>query len=208
MQNSIIGKARSAAPLYMDKAHKLGAESCRIVFYQMEDIDCSFENGRLKTTGTKQNLYFRVEVIARGKKGAAFGNNLGDLGAVTEKAVELAQIGSTAHFDSYPRPAPLKKLKTHSASVVNLKRDAIIEACSRFSEKLKRYDSNLFIMAGAGKSESEKLIITDSAVNEEILDTSWLLNGYVQKTNNTDMVFAGYYRGWGELNKYFDMDFI
>jgi PmbA protein len=208
MHNSILKKAQKAAPACMEKAKNLNACAGRIVFYQTEEIDCSFENGRLKTTGTKQNLYYRTEFIVNSKKGIAFGNNINDLQNISEKAITLAKVGSTAHFKSYPEPSPVKKIKMHSESTAALKREALIEACIRYSEKLKKYDPDLFIMAAAGRSESEKLIITDSSVNEEICDTSWLLDGYVQKTNNTDMVFAGYYRSWRDLNDYFDVDLI
>lgn len=208
MQNSISEKAGKTAPLCIEKAKKMNARSSRIVFYQTEDIDCSFEKGRLKTTGTKQNLYYRVEVIVNNKKGVAFGNNINDIEKITDRSIALAKIGSSVHFETFPEPLPVKEIKMYSDDTANLKRETLIDACRKYSETLKNHDPELFIIARAGRSESEKLIFTDTLVKEEIHDSVWMLDGYVQKTNNTDMLFAGYNRAWCELNEYFDIDHI
>ena len=63
----------------------------------------------------------------------------------------------------------------HSMATVDLKRDILIETCSKYSEKLKKFDPELFIMTAAGKSESEKFIITDSSPRN-VLNTRELIN--------------------------------
>jgi len=208
MQNSILEIAKTAAPACIARAKRMNSQSSRIVFYQTENIDCNFENGRLKSTGSKQNLYYRVDAIVNNKKGVAFGNNIDDLDSITEKAISLAKIGSISHFTDYPEPAPVSKVKTYSEKTASLSREAIIETCKTYSEKLKEYDPELFISAGAERSESEKLIITSSGVSEVIRNTSWGLSGFIQKTDNTDMLFAGYSRAWRELNDYYDSELL
>ncbi len=208
MQNSIIEKAKQIVPDILDKAKQMNAKASRIVFYQRENIDCSFEKGRLKSTGTKQNLYYRVEVIVNGKKGVTFGNNLNNLETITGKAIELAKIGSIAHFSNYPEPAPLKKVKTYSEKTASLSRESIIETCEQYSNKLKAYNRELFIMADAGRSEWEKLITTSSGICETINETNWHLSCFVQQTNKTDILFAGYARIWRDLNEYYNADIL
>ena len=208
MQNSIIEKAKKTGPIFLNKVKKNNAGPSKIVFYQKENIDCTFENGRLKSTGTKQNLYYRVDTVINNKKGISFGNNLDDLETITDKAVSLAKIGSVSHFSCYPKPAPIHKVKTYSDKTVSLSRENIIETCRKYSEKLKNYNPELFITSGAEKSESEKLIITNAGVCEEIKSTSWAVSGYVQQTDDNGILFAGYYRIWRELNDYYDVDFL
>jgi PmbA protein len=52
--------------------------------------------------------------------------------------------------------------------------------------------------------ESEKLMVTSGGVCHADTRTHWNLGAHVQRTAGTDMLFAGYGRGWSDLNAFYD----
>lgn len=185
-------------------AKRLGAAGARFAFQRADKIDCGFEAGRLKDTGRKESLSYGVEVLVRGRKGNTSGNRLQDLETLIEKAVTLARVGSVAHFDAYPAPGNLVSVKTCSERTRLLSREKMIEACQQIVDVLKAYDPNLFITCAAARSVFENVLVTSGGVFHRTDRTHWELGAFVQRTTGTDMLFAGYRRGWCDLNEFYD----
>jgi len=192
----------------LDRARAKGAGAAKIIFRQSESISCGFENARLKTTGSSQALEYTIDVIAGGRRGTTRGNDLADLGDLVDRAVDLSKVGSIAHFSTYPAPAPVTKVKTHSPRTLELTREKMIDSCTQITEALKAYDPALFIEAGASRDEAEGLVATSGGVRQVRRTTSWSLNGSVQRTRGTDILFAGEGRYWRDLNHLYDPAYI
>lgn len=187
-------------------AKRLGAESAKITFSHSESDSVSFEAGRLKEVGVRERESYSIHALVNGRVGVASGNRMDRLEAMTQRAVELATVGSAAHFERWPGPADHVEAKTHSDSVETLDRGRFIQACQQITDRLKQLDSDLFICCSGGKSTSEQLLLTSEGIFQAAKRSSWSLSGMAQRTRGTDMLFAHDGRFWGSDNDYFAPD--
>ncbi len=192
----------------VERATAMGASAAKLTFSHGESIGCSFESGRLKSSGTQENLGYTVTVIVDGRRGIATGNALDDVEAMVLRAMDLAKAGSDSHFTTYPAPRDCRPVRTFSGRTLDLSRAAMIEACDGIVRKLKDVDGDLDIEAGANRVESETLMVTSGGVCHAGTRTSWSLGAGVQRTRDTDMLFAHAGRSWCDLNAFFDPDFL
>lgn len=208
MRNSMLEKVADRIRSGLDTARRLGASGARLSFGQRERMGCSFESGRLKAAGVQQNVAYNIEVLVNGRMGATTGNDLADLEMMIQRAVALAEAGSAAHFEDWPASKPIQKVKTHSEKTAALERGKMIESARQIVDALKSYNADMFINAHADRSESEGLLVTTGGLRHTSRHTSWSLGSYVQRTEGTDMLFAGYSRSWKDLNEFYDPAFI
>ena len=205
MRYSLTGVMTQRLQKGLGKAKQLGASAAKIVLYHQEKTDCQFEAGRLKDTGEQESISFSVEVLVGRRKGHTSGNRLGDFDTLIERAVTLAKVGgSVAHFDAYPAPSEAPVVKTHSNKTTALSRQEMIEACQQMADKLKTYNPALFIACSASRTESESLLLTTGGVLHPSRRTHWRLAASVQRTEDTNMLFAGHGRAWGDLTDFYD----
>jgi PmbA protein len=188
----------------LEAAKKRGATAGKISFLQREQIGCSFENGRLKSAETVQGVSYTVTVLAGGRKGSAGGTDVGDLDEMISRAVALAKVGSDAHFSAYPAPGKVVPVEKWSPRTAGLSREKLIEGCRQIVDALKEYDSELFIEAGGRRGELEALLVTTGGLCHRCRSTNWDLGAWVQRTEGTDMLFAGFGRSWNDLNGLYD----
>jgi PmbA protein len=189
-------------------ATRRGASAAKISFAQRERIGCGFESGRLKSAETKQGASYTVTVLAEGRKGVATGTDAGDLDEIIDRAVTLAKMGSAAHFEAYPPPGEVRPVEKWSRRVLELPRERLIESCQQIVDALKQYDPDLFIEASGTRGESEGLLVTTGGLCHRSTSTNWRLGAYAQRTEGTDMLFAGFGRSWNDLNDLYDADHI
>jgi PmbA protein len=193
----------------LETARRLGASAAKFGFYHEEKTDCRFEAGRLKDTGGRESISYSVEVLVNRRKGNTSGNRLEDFNTMIERAVTLAKVGgSVAHFDAYPAPSDPPVVKTHSNKTLSLSREKMIEVCQQIADALKAYNPDLFIECSASRTESETLLVTTGEVCYSARRTHWGLGASAQRTSGTDMLFAGYGRGWCHLNAFYDPSVI
>lgn len=189
-------------------AERLGATAAKISFGHGESIDCEFESGRLKRSGSEEDAGYTVSVIVAGRRGVTSGNRLDEVELMVERSVALAKAGSIAHFGRYPAPAPYTRVRRHSASTLALSRDRLIAVCAAMVDRLKQVDPGLDINASASRSEREVVTVTSGGVCHESVGTGWSLGAGVQRTDGTDMLFANAGRGWCDVNEFFDPDYL
>jgi len=192
----------------LERARAQGAAAAKISFWQSERISASFENARLKFTGSSQAVEYSIDVIAAGRRGSTRGNDLADLDELVDRAVRLARVGSVAHFSAYPAPAPVTRVRTHSPRTLDLTRDRMVASCGEIVAALRAHDPGLYIEASASRDESEGLIATSGGVRHAWRNTGWSLGGNVQRTRGTDILFAGEGRYWRDLGEFHDPGFI
>ncbi|MBN1673088.1 MAG: TldD/PmbA family protein [Kiritimatiellae bacterium] len=208
MADGELDRIRAVFEAALATAGRLGAAGAKLHYGHRRSMGLSFEAGRLKSSEGADTVGFGVEVLVGGKLARTRCNALSDLDEMVARAVALAKLGSPAHFGAYPAPAAPVRVKTHSESTTALSRDRIVESAGRIVEALKAYDAGMYIQAGGGRSETESLLMSSGGVSHASRGTSWMLSGGVQRTTGTDMLFAGYGRGWRELNAFFDPDAI
>ncbi|MCK4391016.1 MAG: TldD/PmbA family protein [Desulfobacterales bacterium] len=204
MRNSMIEVMTDLLQKGLETAKRLGVSAAKLGFYHCEWTDCKFEAGRLKDMGGRETLSYNVEVLVDGRKGNTSGNRLEDFDTMIERAVTLAKVGSVAHFDAYPAPGELAIVKTHSEKTLSLSREKMIAGCQEMTDALRAYNPALFIECSASRMESESLLVTSGGVCHAAMRTHWSLGASVQRTAGTDMLFAGYGRGWCDLNEFYD----
>jgi PmbA protein len=208
MRKSQLKKAKEVLLKALSRIEARGAESARLIFEQDEVTECKFDAGKIKSIDTKQTNQYTVEVVMNKKMGRVNSNDFNKIDSIIDDAFTLSKIGSDVHFPAYPPPGQLRDVKTHSEDTVNLPRERLISSCQAYVERMKEYDDSLHIMASAEKSESESLIINTGGVCEEVKETSWSLLGFVQRTGEKDILFAGDFLRWRDVKEYYDMDFI
>lgn len=188
----------------LDTAKRAGANAAKLTFYHGEGIKCRFEAGRLKDTGAREAVSYSIEVLVGRRRGNTSGNSLERIDDMIERAVTLAKIGSVAHFETYPVPDRLEKVRTYSERTLTLSREKMIEGCQEMVDLLRAYNPDLFVECSANRSESEQLLVTSGGVCHTARRTRWHLGASVQRTLDTDMLFAGYGRTWLDLNAFYD----
>jgi PmbA protein len=189
-------------------AERLGADAAKMRYRQSESMECGFEAGRLKNTGSCQSMAYSIEVLLGKKRGAASGNRPEDVPALVERAVTLAKVGAAAHFDAYPAPGPTTPVKRHSAKTLSLSREKMIAACEAMVAPLKEYNPDLFLEAAADRDEEESLLLTSGGVSRVESGTGWSLSVMAQRTQGTDVLFAGHGRSWRDFNALFDPAYL
>jgi len=208
MKNSIVDSMKGRLQEGVELAISLGASAAKIGLSHGEGISCRFESGRLKSADGRESFGYSVTVVLNGKRGSTSGNDLDSLEEMVRRAIALAEAGSVAHFESYPAPGELTRVKTHSERALSLTREQMIEGSQLIVDRLKDYNPDLDIHAGAGRGESESLLVTSGGVCHAKQSTNWSLGGRAQRTEGTDMLFAGHGRGFGDLNEFYDPDYI
>jgi len=204
MQNSLTRDVTSTFLHGLETARSLGATAAKLIFHHEEEADCAFEAGRLKETGGRERLSYKVEVIVGGRTGASSGNRLDALPATIERAVDLARVGAIAHFDSYPVPGDVVPVKTHSQRTLEFTRERMIDDCRQMSDALNAHDSSLWIRCSAERLESEALVMTTSGLCHSSMRTYWRLGAYVKRTRGSDVLTAYYDRKWCDVNHLYD----
>jgi PmbA protein len=192
----------------LEAARRAGADAAKIDYHEGETVACAFEAGRLKSGETRTTAAYAIEVLAGGRKGNASGTDPADVEDLVGRAVTLAQAGAVAHFAAYPAPAPTAEVRTFSERTAALDREALVEACGRTVEPLKARDAGLHIEAGGRRSRGRSLLVTTGGVCHASEYTAWSLSTHAQRTEGTDMLFAGEGRGWGDVDDRFDPDAI
>ena len=208
MRTPMVEKMTDVLTDGLATATRRGATAARIGFGQRERIGCGFENGRLKGAETVQGVSYTVTVLCDGRKGSAAGTDPADLDEIIDRAVALAKVGSAAHFDAYPAPAESRPVEKWSARTLELPREKLIDSCQQIVDALKSHDPGLFIEAVGKRGESEGLLVTTGGLRHSFQSTNWSLSSYVQRTEETDMLFAGYGRSWNDLTDLYDPDYI
>jgi PmbA protein len=84
----------------------------------------------------------------------------------------------------------------------------MIRGCEQIVDALKAYNPDLYIECSAKRTVSERFVMTTGGVAHVSKRTHWGMGSYVQRTTGTDMLFAGYGRGWCDLNEFYDPGFI
>lgn len=192
----------------VELATSLGASGAKIGLSHSEGISCRFESGRLKSADGRESFGYGVTVVLNGKRGSTSGNDLDSLEEMVRRAVALAEAGSVAHFDSYPDPGKFTRVKSHSERTLTLTREQMIEGSQLIVDRLKDYNPDLDLHAGAGRGESESLLVTSGGVCHTGRGTNWSIGGRAQRTEGTDMLFAGHGRGFGDLNEFYDPGYV
>ncbi|MFP4105641.1 MAG: TldD/PmbA family protein [Phycisphaerae bacterium] len=208
MRNPMIDQAATKLTDGLGRAKSLGASEGKLTFMQSESTLCKFSAGRLKDFNSSQSIRYDVEVLVDGKLGYATGNDFDAMDEIIRRAVTLAKVGSRAHFEKFPTARDVPQVRMHSERTLALTREQMIDAGQSIVQKLKNYNSDLFIEASAGKKETEEVIVTSGGVQHQSCDTGWSLGGMCQRTLGTDILFAGAQRSWKDLNEYYDPDYI
>jgi predicted Zn-dependent protease len=134
VQNPMVAKIANRLQDGIALARRKGATAAKIGFHHGESTNCSFEAGRLKETTDKESMGYSIEVIVGLQKANTSGNRLEKLEKMIEDAVALAKVGSAAHFEAYPAPTPITRVKTHSKRTLALSRDKMIGACQQMTD--------------------------------------------------------------------------
>ena len=192
----------------LDSALRLGASAAKIHYRQGDRLRCSFEAGRLKEIEAYRNVSYSIEVLSGRRKGLSAGNNLDDLDDLLSRAVALAGMGSTAHFSAYPPPVIPANVNRYAENTRNLSLETMIAACQNIANALKQYNPDMFICAEAARNVAERVLVTSGGVCHTSPETAWRLGAFAQRTQGTDMLFAGFGRIWREINEFFDPDYI
>ena len=208
MRNPLVETMKDPFAKGLELARKLGASATKITLGHSETTSCSFEAARLKETKERESASYHIEVVVNGRKGNASGNRLKDLNNMVESAVTLAKVGSVAHFETYPSAEPVQPVKSYSEKTMSLSREQMIDGCAQIVAKLKEHDPDLHIHAAASRTEYEGLLVTSGGVCHARKSTHWGLGSHVQRTKDTDILMAGYGRGWRDLNEFHDPDVI
>lgn len=206
MQHSMIDSNRERLQQCVAAARARGADAAKISLAHQETTDCRFESNSLKSARSAESLSYMIEVLVGGRIGRTTGNRLEALDQLLDGAVTLAREGKHAHFAAYPGPAPVHPVRMHSPATLELSRQQMIASCEGIIRALLDFNGDLSTDAGGGISESEGLLVTSGGVCHATRTTMWGMGAYTQRTEGTDILFAGHNRAWGEPSELYAPD--
>ncbi len=185
-------------------ATQAGADGARLKCSSNQANSVNFDAGRLKSVSSRDSLNYSLEVLKDGRIGRSRGNDLDRLLDLVAGAMTLTKTGSVAHFDNWPAPADVVDVPTHSDTVLQLSTEKLVDDCRQIADAFKTYNPDLFIEAGASRQHGESLLMTSAGIVLTRTWTRWSLSGFLQRTEGTDMLFAGVSRSWNAVNEYYD----
>jgi len=203
MRQSVMAQLRPLLEAGVRQVMDRGAAGAKLGFFHWEASDAHFEAGRLKSASAQEAISMSVHVLMDGRIGQTQGNRVEALDKMIDDAFVLAQAGKTAHFSAWPAAVAVESIPNHSERTLGLTRERLIEAAAPIVDALKAHNPDLHIRAGGWRQESEGLLVTSGGVVQPSRSTRWSLHGGAQRTEGTDILFAGEGRSWGDLNEYF-----
>ena len=186
----------------VERAMALGASAARGSYSRGWQRSVDFEAGRLKNAGNAATFTYWVNVVKDGRRAEVAGNRPERLLDAVERVIELAQTGSTAHFESYPPAAPAPSVRVHSARTRSVSRQQLIGDCQSMLSALK--EPELWLSAWGGVGESEEALVTSAGLQHRLERTYWYLSGHAQRINEGDVVMHWRGRSHCEIDDYYD----
>lgn len=206
MRHSLLDEVKDRLQQTVSGLLSRGADAARILFQHEENTGCAYEAGRLKNTGAGETVSCTIEAVRNGRRAQAYGNRIDALDELADRALALVDTGSACHFSAYPEPRPLPDIKRHDEKTLKLSREDIIRDCGHIVKRLAKYNPEMWIGASADRSESEALLIHSGGLCHEMRRTQWSLHASVQRTEDSDILFASASRSWCERNAYYAPD--
>lgn len=206
MRHSLLDEVKDRLQLAVAGVLTRGAQAARILFQHSENITCAFEAGRLKNTGSGENVSCTFEVIRDGRRAQAYGNRIDEIEAQGDRALALVATGSACHFTDYPAPRPFAAVRRHDPKTLEMKREDLIRDCGHIVKRLASYNDGMWIGCSAERSESESLLISSGGVCHENRRTQWSVYSSIQRTENNNILFAEAGRSWCARNAYYAPD--
>ncbi|MFW5857294.1 MAG: TldD/PmbA family protein [Planctomycetota bacterium] len=207
MQESMLPMVRAGLEAALDRAAAGGA-SARIRFERTRRTRVEFESGRLKRAAETADFHFTLDVVRDGHRASVSGNDIAALPELVDRALTLSAVGSVAHFDAFPPPAPVTETPRYAAVTAAVTRQDLIDACEAVVEPLKERDPDLDIRATGEVRAGEGLTLTTGGVDHTERETLWSFGAGVQRTEGTDMLFCGDGRAWRDAGAFWEPEAV
>ncbi len=171
------------------------AQGAQASLGRSESTDVSFENDKLKSARSSQSTQMSVKVIVDGKVGSSHTTDINDVDGVVERALEVAQFGSPAHFQ-FPSTQKVSDVKTYDDAVLPVTKGEMVSIDEEMMALLKEYNPEIILHAGAGKSVDSGEFANSGGVEYAGERTDFGVYVYGQWVRGTDILMAGEGFGW------------
>ncbi len=171
------------------------AQGAQAHLTRSESTDVSFENDKLKSIKSSQSTMMSVKVIVDGKVGSSHTTDIGDTDGVVERALELAEFGSPAHFQ-FPEPQPGTDVKVYDQAVLPVTKDEMVGIGQEMMAMVKDYNSDIMVGAGVDKGVNRGEFASSAGVAYTTEDTNFGVHVGGQWTRGTDILWTGHGFGW------------
>ena len=201
-KENIINRYRSELQDVIGYAKKNGADAVKITFSYGDSFDIGFEGGKFKGVECQERMSYSITVMKNQRLATVAGNRLEGIKKLVDNALVMVEFGSKCYFSDWGTPAPFNgEIKGYSETVENLSVDCMIDSCQTIIDALLKYENDLYTASSASKMVGSTLLLTSSGLDVEDHRTYWTLNGYAQRTQNTDMLNSYSGRSWGEVTE-------
>lgn len=162
---------------------------------QSESTDVSFENDKLKSAKSVQSTGLSVKVIVDGKVGYSHTTDVSDVDGVVERALEVAEFGSPAHFE-FPMPQEAPNVKLYDDAVLSVTKSDMVNIGEEMMALVKEYNSDIIVSAGAEKGVERGEFANSNGLAYTTEDTSFGVQVGGQWIRGTDILWTGEGFGW------------
>jgi PmbA protein len=171
------------------------ADGAQASLGQSEYTDTSFENDKLKSIKSSQNTSMSVKVIMDGKIGSSHTTDIKDVDGLVERALEVAEFGSPAHFQ-FPGHQEAQDVKIYDNAVTSVSKEEMVNLGREMVELVKDYNPDILMDAGISKRVSRGEFANSSGAEYTAEGTGFDINVNGQWVRGTDILWAGYGFGW------------
>jgi len=171
------------------------AQGAQASLARSESTDISFENDKLKSARSSQSTQMSVKVIVDGKVGSSHTTDVNDVDGVVERALEVAEFGSPAHFQ-FPSPQEVADVKIYDDAVLSVTKDEMVSIGEEMMALVKDYNSDIVLHASAGKGFDSGEFANSSGLEYAGESTDFVVYIYGQWVRGTDILMAGEGLGW------------
>lgn len=167
------------------------------VNYKSTPVD--YEMNQLKSINIEETEGWALRVIHTGKIGFSSSTSQNQVDRMIDRAIEVAQLGQTAHFDFPERITPYEKqeVKLYDPSVKENELEEMIETGNMIVERVRSINPDLRCDTGISKQEGNIQYRNTYGGSFNYQKTMFSHSVMVQNTMDNDMMMLMESQQWG-----------
>ena len=178
----------------LERATRAGA-AAEVVYAESESAPVVYENDKLRSIRMSQSSSIALRVIADGRQGSSFTNDMADTEGLVERALENARYGAPATF-VFPGPSEGPKVQIFDPEIRAITREEMVTTGGEMLERVKSAQPDVLVDCGASTSWGRAVLANSSGAHMVEEGTHYSVWAHGQRIRGTDILMAGHGRSW------------
>lgn len=165
------------------------ADDAQVTITIEEKSAVGFEYDKLKKAESSQRTKIDVKVIVDGKVGVSSTTDLNDVDGVVARALEAAEFGSPAHFET-PEPHELRSVNVFDPKLLELEKLEMIHMGQQMMDMIKSYNPDIMTSSEVDKTVAKVEYANSKGTSYSAEHTAFNVIAGGELVRGTDILFA------------------